>query len=276
LQGLRGLADEHGSNAEAHDEEPAEAVQQVHTTFELCAVRINNGDGNYCHETIERVKRWEHCFIAVHHDDAENDLNENGELCNAGVPPQCARAQRNQFVCRQCPNACECVANNDNPSPVGVEIVQSLCVHRKNNLPHRGGGFIASVVQREVFVVVYMKRGDGTVVEVGNDQLVVIGDKANDRVDGNEVAEDNGVVLQVFYEVTDVVFVVHKLLAKFLPGAGHGLLQPWAALVECDVAGCRNFGHFGMNADWRVLCCGKRLRCFLAPQQWAADDGDVV
>ena len=58
-----------------------------------------------------------------------------------------------------------------------------------------------------------MKRGDGTVVEVGNDQLVVIGDKANDRVDGNEVAEDNGVVLQVFYEVTDVVFVVHKLLA---------------------------------------------------------------
>jgi len=130
------LADEHGSNAEAHDEEPAEAVQQVHTTFELCAVRINNGDGNYCHETIERVKRWEHCFIAVHHDDAENDLNENGELCNAGVPPQCARAQRNQFVCRQCPNACECVANNDNPSPVGVEIVQSLCVHRPLNLPH--------------------------------------------------------------------------------------------------------------------------------------------
>ena len=58
-----------------------------------------------------------------------------------------------------------------------------------------------------------MKRGDGTVVEVGNNQLVVIGDKANDSVDGNEVAEDNGVVLQVFYEVTDVVFVVHKLLA---------------------------------------------------------------
>ena len=121
-----------------------------------------------------------------------------------------------------------------------------------------------------------MKRGDGTVVEVGNNQLVVIGDKANDSVDGNEVAEDNGVVLQVFDEVTDVVFVVHKLLTKFLPSAGHGLLQPWAALVECDVAGCRNFGHFGMNADWRVLCCGKRLRCFLAPQQWAADDGDVV
>ena len=58
-----------------------------------------------------------------------------------------------------------------------------------------------------------MKRGDGTVVEVGNNQLVVVGDIANDRVDGNEVAEDDGVVLQVFHEVTDVVFVVHKLLA---------------------------------------------------------------
>ena len=69
-----------------------------------------------------------------------------------------------------------------------------------------------------------MKRGDGTVVEVGNNQLVVIGDKANDSVDGNEVAEDNGVVLQVFDEVTDVVFVVHKLLTQLLPGAGHGLL----------------------------------------------------
>ena len=49
-----------------------------------------------------------------------------------------------------------------------MEIVQSLCVHRINNLPHRGGGFIASVAQGDVVVFVYMKRGDGTVVEVGN------------------------------------------------------------------------------------------------------------
>jgi len=106
--------------------------------------------------------------------------------------------------------------------------------------------------------------------------LVVVGDIANDSVDGDEVAEDDSVVLQVFHEVTDVVFVVHKLLAKFLPGAGHGLLQPWATLVESNVAGCRNFRHFGVNADWRFLCCGKRLRRFLATQQWATDDGDVV
>ena len=143
-------------------------------------------------------------------------------------------------------------------------------------LPHRGGGFIASVHDGEVFVVVYMKRGDGTVVEPGNHEVVVIGGIANDGVDGNEVAEDDGVVVQVFHEVADVVFVVHKLLAKLLPGAGHGLLQPWAALFKRDVAGCRNFGHFGMNADWCVSCCGKWLRCFLATQQWAADNGDVV
>jgi hypothetical protein len=109
-----------------------------------------------------------------------------------------------------------------------VEIVQSLCVHRINNLPHRGGGFIASVAQGDVVVFVYMKRGDGTVVESGQHELVFIGDKTNDGVDGNEVAEDDGVAVQFFDEVADVVFVVHKLLAKFLPGAGHGLLQPWA------------------------------------------------
>ena len=58
-----------------------------------------------------------------------------------------------------------------------------------------------------------MKRGDGTVVEPGNHEVVVIGGIANDGVDGNEVAEDDGVVVQVFHEVADVVFVVHKLFA---------------------------------------------------------------
>ena len=80
-------------------------------------------------------------------------------------------------------------------------------------LPHRGGGFIASVHDGEVFVVVYMKCGDGTVVEPGNHEVVVIGGIANDGVDGNEVTEDDGVVVQVFHEVANVVFVVDKLLA---------------------------------------------------------------
>jgi len=87
------LADEHGSNAEAHDEEPTEAVQQVHATFELCAVRINNGDGNDGHETIERVKRCEYCFVAVDHNDTQDDLHKHGCLGEAGVPPQRTGAQ---------------------------------------------------------------------------------------------------------------------------------------------------------------------------------------
>jgi len=91
--GLGGLTDEHGSNAKAHDEKPAEAVQQIHTTFKLCAVRINNGNRDDGHETVERVKRWEHCFVAVHHDDAKDYLNEHRELRNADVPPQSAGAQ---------------------------------------------------------------------------------------------------------------------------------------------------------------------------------------
>jgi len=87
------LTDKHGSNAKAHDEEPTEAVQQIHTTFKLRAIRIDDGDSDDSNETVERVKRWEHCLVAVHHDDTQNDLHKHGGLRNADVPPQCAGAQ---------------------------------------------------------------------------------------------------------------------------------------------------------------------------------------
>ena len=167
------------------------------------------------------------------------------------------------------PDAGEGVADDDDPGPVVVEIVQRLGVHRVTNLPHRGGGFIAGVVEGEGVVSAYVKCGDGTVVEVGNHQLGVVGDVADDGVDGNEVAEDDGVVFEVCYEVRDGVLVVDKLLAKLLPGAGHGLLQPGAALLECNVAGCGDFGNFGVDADWCLLCLGKWLGSLLAAQQWA-------
>ena len=157
-----------------------------------------------------------------------------------------------------------------------MNIEKSFGAHRKNNLPHRGGGLVAGVDNGEVFVVVNMECGDGTVVEPGNHEVVVTSGIANDSVDGNEVAEDNGVVVQVFHEVADVVFVVHKLLAKLLPGTGHGLLQPWAALFECDVAGCGNFGYFLVNVDGCVLRLCKWLCGLLAAQQWAADDVVIV
>ena len=149
----------------------------------------------------------------------------------------------------KCPDAGEAVGDDDHPGPIVMEVVQCFGVHRKNNLPHCGGGFIAGLDDGEVFVVVYMESGDGTVVEPGNHEVVVIGGIANDGVDGNEVAKDDGVVVEVVHEVADVVFVVHKLLTELLPGASHGLLQPWAALFERDVAGCGNFGDFLVNAD---------------------------
>lgn len=157
-----------------------------------------------------------------------------------------------------------------------MEVKQCFGAHRKNNLPHRGGGLVAGVDNGEVFVVVYMECGDGTVVEAGNHEVVVVGGITNDRVDGNEVAEDNGVVVQVVHEVADVIFVVHKLLAELLPGAGHGLLQPWAALFKRDVAGRRNFGHFLVNADECVLRFCKWLCGLLATQQRATDDVVIV
>ena len=80
-----------------------------------------------------------------------------------------------------------------------------------------------------------MECGDGAVVELGDHEVVVVGDEADEGIDRDEVAEDDGVVSEGFDEVADVVFVVDKLLAELLPGAGHGLLQPWSALFEGDV-----------------------------------------
>ena len=121
-----------------------------------------------------------------------------------------------------------------------------------------------------------MECGDGAVVELGDHEVVVVGDEADEGVDGDEVAEDDGVVSEGFDEVADVVFVFDKLLAKLLPGAGHGLLQPGAALFEGNVAGCGDFGDFGVDADGCVLCVGEWLCCLLAAQEWAGDDVDVV
>ena len=90
---LGGLAHEHGSDAEAHDEEPAEAVEQISAALELSAVRIDDGDGDDADETVEGVECGENGLVAVDHDDAQDDLDEHGELCKGGVPPQGAGAK---------------------------------------------------------------------------------------------------------------------------------------------------------------------------------------
>lgn len=114
-----------------------------------------------------------------------------------------------------------------------------------------------------------MECGDGAVVELGDHEVVVVGDEADEGIDRNEVTKDNGVVVKGFDEVANVVFVVDKLLAQLLPGASHGLLQPRAALFEGNVAGCGNFGNLRMNADECVFGVGKWLGRLLATQEWA-------
>ena len=86
------MAHEHGADAKAHDEEAAEAVEQVDAALELRAVRIDDCDGNDADETVEGVECVVHGFVAVDHDDAQDDLDEHGELREGGVPPQCAGA----------------------------------------------------------------------------------------------------------------------------------------------------------------------------------------
>ena len=87
------MAHEHGSDAEAHDEEAAEAVEQISAALELSAVRINDGDGDDADEAIEGMECGEHCLVAVDHDDAQDDLDEHGDLSKSGVPPQGAGAK---------------------------------------------------------------------------------------------------------------------------------------------------------------------------------------
>jgi len=93
MAALGGLAHEHGADAEAHDEEAAEAVEQIGAALELRTVRIDYGDGDDADEAIEGVERREHGLVAVDHDDAQDDLDEHGELCEGGVPPQGAGAK---------------------------------------------------------------------------------------------------------------------------------------------------------------------------------------
>lgn len=163
---LAGLADEHGTDAEAHDEEAAEAVEKVDTALELGAIRVDDGDSDDADEAIEGVEGGIDGFVAVDHDDAEDDLDEHSELHNGGVPPKGPGAKRDEFVGGEGPDAGEGVADDDDPRKIGVEIVEGLSVHGEFNLPDDCGGFGAGFDEGEVVVGVDVKCGDGAVVEI--------------------------------------------------------------------------------------------------------------
>ena len=88
MRGELGLAYQHGSDAESHEEQTAEAVEQVGLAFELVAIAIDDCYSHDGHESVERMECRKLKLVPVDHDDAESDLNKDGELSDSGVPPQ--------------------------------------------------------------------------------------------------------------------------------------------------------------------------------------------
>ena len=72
-----GLADEHGANAKAHQEQSATAVQQIHAALQLKTVRVNDGNSDDCHKSVERVERRKLKLLLVDQNDTECHLNKN-------------------------------------------------------------------------------------------------------------------------------------------------------------------------------------------------------
>ncbi len=55
---------------------------------------------------------------------------------------------------------------------------------------------MAATLEHECAVWLFFKHRDAAVVEAHGEDLVVVCCVTDDRVDGNEVAEDDGVVMQ--------------------------------------------------------------------------------
>ena len=131
------LTDEHGANTKTHQEESAKTVEQIHAALQLQAIAVddcNSHDGN---ETVERVECGELKLLLVHHGDAKRNLHEDGELRDAGVPPQRTRTKWRELVRRERPDTCETITDNGDPGPRLVEFRQR-CEHRTNLVGESG------------------------------------------------------------------------------------------------------------------------------------------
>jgi len=117
LSELLGLADEHGADAKTHQEQSATAIQQIHAALQLEAIRVNDGDGNDCYESVERMKRGKLKLLLVHQDDTKRHLRKDGDLRKPSEPPQRTSTQLCELVRRQCPDTRETIADDDNPRP---------------------------------------------------------------------------------------------------------------------------------------------------------------
>ncbi len=85
---LPDLPHQHCPDAQPHDEEAAESIEQVGLAFELGAIGVDDGDRDDSNKTVEGVKLWEFELVAVDHDDAEDHLNEHRGLGEGDIPPK--------------------------------------------------------------------------------------------------------------------------------------------------------------------------------------------
>lgn len=118
---LSGLTNEHGTDAKPHEKQSAAAIQQIHATFQLKTVRINNGNCNDGDESIKSVECWEFQFLFIYQNHSQSDLNKNCYLCDSSEPPQGTSSKLCDLMSRQCPHPCESVTNDDDPRPRRME-----------------------------------------------------------------------------------------------------------------------------------------------------------
>jgi probable blue pigment (indigoidine) exporter len=119
-------SDDHRPDGQAHDEQAAEAVQQVEPALELLAVAVDDADGDDRREPVEQVQIWSLDVLHVEQHDTEHRLHEDGQLGDAGAPPQRPAAPCGRPVRRQSPCADEAVRHHDEPAPDGVEIADHV------------------------------------------------------------------------------------------------------------------------------------------------------
>ncbi len=95
---LPDLPHQHRPDAQSHDEEAAESIEQVGLAFELGAVGVDDGDRNDANKAVESVKLWEFELVAVDHDDTEDHLDEHRGLSEGDIPPKTPGPERLNLV----------------------------------------------------------------------------------------------------------------------------------------------------------------------------------
>jgi len=115
-------ADEDRPDGEAHQEQPAQAVEQVDAVPQPVAVRVDDPDGGHGDGAVEDVELRHLQVLPSGEADAQPHLDEQRALHQRGEPPQGARAQAGQTQGPQRPQAGHAVADDDDERPGLVDL----------------------------------------------------------------------------------------------------------------------------------------------------------